>query len=145
MPTTMRIMPTIPAGFTLRMLQRPATANQLDNEHDQRDEEQQMNVSTENMEADKTEKPENQQNNKDSPKHKKPFVCGCCQWFASTLAVALTENCTEDCSPRRIHFAGRTNPSRGGPVADRFYYWPVFLRTARKSQPLSSSCMRAES
>jgi hypothetical protein len=30
-------------------------------------------------------------------------------------------------------------------VADRFYYWPVFLRTARKSQPLSSSCMRAES
>src|SRR5436309_6165051 len=99
MPTTMRIMPTIPAGFTMRMLQRPATANQLDNEHDQRDEEQQMNVSAENMEADKTEKPENQQNNKDSPKHKKPFVCGCCQWFASTLAVALTENCTEDCSP----------------------------------------------
>src|SRR6266404_2206699 len=70
MPTTMRIMPTIPAGFTMRMLQRSATANQLDNEHDQRDEEQQMNVSTENMEADKTEKPENQQNNKDSPKHK---------------------------------------------------------------------------
>src|SRR5437899_12432364 len=74
MPTAMRIMPTIPAGFTMRMLQRPPTANQLDNEHDQRDEEQQMNVSAENMEADKTEKPENQQNNKDSPKHKKPFV-----------------------------------------------------------------------
>src|SRR5438552_13277433 len=53
MPTTMRIMPTIPAGFTMRMLQRPPTANQLDNEHDQRDEEQQMNVSAENMEADK--------------------------------------------------------------------------------------------
>jgi len=73
MPTTMRIMPTIPAGFTMRMLQRPATANQLDNEHDQRDEEQQMNVSAENMEADKTKKPENQQNNKDGPKHKKTF------------------------------------------------------------------------
>jgi hypothetical protein len=33
-----------------------------------------MDVSAENVEADKTKKPENQQNNKDSPKHKKTFV-----------------------------------------------------------------------
>ena len=52
------------------MLQRSPAANQLDNENDQRDQEQQMNVSAENVEADKTEKPKNQQNNKDSPKHK---------------------------------------------------------------------------
>jgi len=56
------------------MLQRAPAANQLDNENDQRDQEQQMNVGAENVEADKTEKPKNQQNNKDSPKHKKPFV-----------------------------------------------------------------------
>jgi len=64
----------IPAGFTARMLQRSATGDQLDNENDQRDHEQKMNVSAENVEADKTKKPENQQNNKDGPEHKKPFV-----------------------------------------------------------------------
>jgi hypothetical protein len=55
------------------MLQRSPAANQLDNENDQRDHEQKMNVSAENVEADKTKKPENQQNNKDGPKHKKTF------------------------------------------------------------------------
>jgi hypothetical protein len=33
-----------------------------------------MDVSAENVEADKTKKPENQQNNKDGPKHKNPFI-----------------------------------------------------------------------
>jgi hypothetical protein len=55
------------------MLQRSPTANQLDNQDDHRDHEQQMNVSAENVEADETQQPKNQQNNKDSPKHKKPF------------------------------------------------------------------------
>jgi len=40
------------------MLQRSATGDQLDNENDQRDHEQKMNVSAENVEADKTKKPE---------------------------------------------------------------------------------------
>jgi hypothetical protein len=71
MPTMMRMMPIIPAGFTARMLQRSPAANQLNNENDQRDHEQQMNVSAENVEADKAKQPKNQQNNKDSPKHKK--------------------------------------------------------------------------
>ena len=57
----------------MRMLQRPSTANQLDNQNDQRDQKQQMNISSENMEADKSKQPKNQQNNKDSPKHKKTF------------------------------------------------------------------------
>ena len=56
------------------MLQRSPAANQLDNQNDQRDQEQQMNVSAQNVEADKAKQPENQQNNKDSPKHKNPFV-----------------------------------------------------------------------
>ncbi len=73
MPTMIRMMPIIPAGFTARMLQRSATGDQLDNENDQRDHEQKMNVSAENVEADKTKKPENQQSNKDGPKHKKTF------------------------------------------------------------------------
>jgi len=74
MPTMMRMMPIIPAGFTAQMLQRSPAADQLENKNDQRDQEQQMNVGAENVEADKTKQPENQQNNKDSPKHKKPFV-----------------------------------------------------------------------
>ena len=73
MPTMIRTMPIIPAGFTARMLQRSATGDQLDNENDQRDHEQEMNVSAENVEPDKTKKPENQQNNKDGPEHKKTF------------------------------------------------------------------------
>jgi hypothetical protein len=55
------------------MLQRSATGDQLDNENDQRDHEQKMNVSAENVEPDKTQKPKNQQNNKDGPKHIKTF------------------------------------------------------------------------
>jgi len=55
------------------MLQRSPAANQLDNKNDERDQKQQMNVRAQNMEADKTKKPENQQNNKDGPEHKKTF------------------------------------------------------------------------
>jgi hypothetical protein len=33
MPTMMRMMPMIPVGFTTPILQRPAAANQLQNEH----------------------------------------------------------------------------------------------------------------
>ncbi len=70
MPTMMRMMPIIPAGFTAPMLQRSPAANQLDNKNDQRDQKQEMNVGAQNVEADKTKQPKNQQNNKDSPKHK---------------------------------------------------------------------------
>jgi len=50
----MRMMPIIPAGFTVRMLQRAAAANQLDNENDQRNQKQHVNVRAKNVEADKT-------------------------------------------------------------------------------------------
>jgi hypothetical protein len=63
-------MPIIPTGFTVLILKWPAPANQLYNQNDDRDHEQEMNVSAENVEADETKQPKNQQNNKDSPKHK---------------------------------------------------------------------------
>src|SRR5438552_1857040 len=46
---------------------------------------------------------------------------------------------------RRIVVDVLSTLSRGGPETTRFHYWPVFLRTARKSHPLASSCMRAGS
>ena len=51
------------------MLQRSPAANQLENKNDQRNQEQDMNVSSQNVEADKSQQPKNQQNDKDSPKH----------------------------------------------------------------------------
>lgn len=52
------------------MLQRSTAANQLDNQNNQRNQKQEVNVSAQNVEADETKQPKNQQNNKDSPKHK---------------------------------------------------------------------------
>jgi hypothetical protein len=74
MPTMIRMMPMIPAGFTRAMLQWSPAADQLENENDQRNQKQQVNVRAENVEADETKQPKNQQNNKDSPKHKNPFI-----------------------------------------------------------------------
>ena len=73
-PTTIRMIPTIPAGFTSAMLQRSPASDQLENENDQRNQEQDMNVSSENVESDESKQPQNQQNNKNSPKHKNPFL-----------------------------------------------------------------------
>jgi hypothetical protein len=55
------------------MLQRAPASNQLQNEDDQSDQEQNVNVSAQNVEADETKQPENQQDHKNSPKHKIPF------------------------------------------------------------------------
>src|SRR5947209_7363104 len=69
MPTMIRMTPIIPAGFTLRILERPPAANQLQNEHHQGDHQQDVNVRSQNVEADKSKQPEDQQDHKDSPKH----------------------------------------------------------------------------
>jgi hypothetical protein len=125
-------MPIIPAGFTVRMLQRPTAANQLDNQDDHGDHEQQMNVSAENVEADETKQPENQQNNKDSPKHK-------------NLSFEVVTSCSFRRWQPRLPKLARTlfataNQSGDGSI----FYWPAFFKAARRSQPLSSSCARAE-
>ena len=59
------------------MLQRSPAAYQLKNQNDDSNEEQNMNVSAQNMEAHETKQPKNQQNYKDSPKHKNPFISDC--------------------------------------------------------------------
>jgi hypothetical protein len=56
------------------MLQRPTTGDQLDNEYHEGNDQKQMNVRAQNVEPDKPEQPQNQQNYKDSPKHKNPFI-----------------------------------------------------------------------
>src|SRR5438477_12529165 len=118
----MRIMPTIPVGFTAPILQRPPAADQLENQNDQRDQEQQMNISAQNVEADKAKQPENQQNNKDSPKHK-------------NLSFEVVANSSFRHAQSRVTKIGRKV---------RTVYLSAFFRTARKSQPLSSNCVRAE-
>jgi hypothetical protein len=60
--------------FHSASLQRSAPADQLQNQYDQRDQEQDMDISAQNVEADKSQQPKNQQNDKYSPKHKNPFV-----------------------------------------------------------------------
>src|SRR5690348_5653701 len=69
MPTMMRTMPIIPAGFTRQRLQRSTAADQLQNEHHEGDHQQNVNVSTEHVEPDKSEQPQNQQDYKYCPKH----------------------------------------------------------------------------
>ena len=56
------------------MLQRSPAANQLENQNDDGNKKQDVNVSAQNVEAHKTKQPKNQQNYKDSPKHKNPFI-----------------------------------------------------------------------
>ena len=70
MPTTMRMMPMIPAGFTVPILQRSPPADQLQNQNHYGNDKEDMNVCPQNVEAHETEQPEDQQNYKDSPKHK---------------------------------------------------------------------------
>lgn len=73
MPIAIRMIPTIPAGFTNgKWLERPSARNQVHDQDDDRDDEQQVNERAAEV-ADETEKPENQQNNKDSPQHKFSF------------------------------------------------------------------------
>src|ERR1043166_6899604 len=69
MPTMMRMMPIIPAGFTPLILQGSPAADQLQNEYHEGNHQQNVNVSSQNVEADKSKQPENQQDHKNGPKH----------------------------------------------------------------------------
>ncbi len=87
-----------------------------------------MNVSAENVETDETKQPKNQKNNKDSPKH-------------INLSVGVVTNGSfRRAKPRVAKIGLRTFAAATGTI----FYRPAFLRTARKSQLLSSSCARAE-
>jgi len=52
------------------MLYRWPAADQLENENDQSNKQQDVDISSQNVESDKSQQPQNQQNDKDSPKHK---------------------------------------------------------------------------
>jgi hypothetical protein len=69
MPIAIRMIPTIPAGFTERQeLERTAAGNQINDQHHDRDDKQQMDERAAEL-TDETEEPENQENNEDSPEH----------------------------------------------------------------------------
>ena len=55
-------------------LQRPPTAEQLDDEHDDRDNQEDVNPGTERGAANDAEQPENEQNNGDGPEHRDFWV-----------------------------------------------------------------------
>ena len=63
-------MPTMPAGFIGASLQSPAALDQIDNQHDNRQDEQDMNEAAQRVGADQSKQPEDQQNDKDGPEHK---------------------------------------------------------------------------
>src|SRR6188768_591675 len=61
MPITIRMMPIIPAGFIDSTLKCAASGDQLDNQHHNSDDEQQMNQSTAKV-TDESKQPQHQQN-----------------------------------------------------------------------------------
>ena len=73
MPMMMRIIPTIAAGFVVVSLQRPAALDQIDNQHYNRNDEQDMNESAQSVGADQSKQPEHQQDYKYCPEHRVPF------------------------------------------------------------------------
>src|ERR1051326_1528908 len=113
--------PRIPVGFTRQMLQRSPPADQLQNENYQRNQQQDVNVSAQNVEPDKAEQPQNQQNHKYSPKH-------------NVLSVEVVDLRSFGQAHPRVTNVGRHLST---------FYLPAFRKTVRRSQLLCSNCARA--
>jgi len=73
MPTTIRMMPIIPAGFMCSLDPAPA-GDQVDDQHDDGQYKQDVNESTERIRADQAKKPGDQQDNEYCPQHNFPPV-----------------------------------------------------------------------
>src|SRR5205085_4976741 len=85
-PTAIRMIPRIPAGFmTTRRLERAPARDQIHNQDDDRDHQEQMNERATKM-SDEPEQPQNQEHNKDSPEHMFSFEL---VYFASRPRVRL--------------------------------------------------------
>ena len=67
MPTMIKTIPTMPAGFIA--LEGAASADQVDDYNDQRDDEQEMDQISAERNDKGAEEPENQKYNRDCPKH----------------------------------------------------------------------------
>src|SRR5438876_8943079 len=86
MPIAIRMIPTIPAGFTnAGALERAPSGDQVHDQDDDRHDEEQMDERPD-VNHGETEQPENQQNDEDSPKHMFSF-----EWvyFSSRVKVQL--------------------------------------------------------
>jgi hypothetical protein len=62
----------MPAGFIDVTLQGTPALNQIDNQHDDGDDDQNMNQTAANMHCE-AKQPKYEQNNEDCPEHKVPF------------------------------------------------------------------------
>src|SRR5437764_14254068 len=67
MPTIIKMIPIMPAGFI--GLQSPPAADEVDDQNHDRDYEQNVNESAHRVRTDQTKQPEDQQNDKYSPAH----------------------------------------------------------------------------
>jgi len=67
MPTMIRMMPIMPAGFI--GLERAASAEEVDDQNYNREHEQNMNESAQGVRTDQTHQPEHQQYDKYCPEH----------------------------------------------------------------------------
>jgi len=90
MPTIISMMPTMAAGFIDVSLQRAAALDQIDNQHHNRNDEQDVNESTHRVGADQSKEPEHQQDHEYCPQHNVPFGWVTCS-FVGWGSVALIE------------------------------------------------------
>jgi hypothetical protein len=67
-------------SLSARLDHAPATADQVENQHNDRGNDQQMNQPTADA-ADKPQQPQNQQNDHDCPKHNSPPGVGSCLYL----------------------------------------------------------------
>ena len=118
------------AGFIDLRLQCAAALDQIDNQHHNRNDEQNMNESTHRVGADQSKEPEHQQDHEYCPQHNVPFGWVTCS-FVGWGSVALIEIKIS----AQIAILVR---SRNG----RHY---SFSTTARRFQSAASSLRRADS
>src|SRR5256714_11463230 len=102
-PTAIRMVPTIPAGFMIAgALERPPPGDQIHDQDDDGDDEQQVNERAPEV-TDEAEQPQNQKNYKDSPEHMFPFEL---VYFASRARARLRVKIFQICAVGNCWRAG---------------------------------------
>jgi hypothetical protein len=66
---SLRLSFNLSAGYPAIELKRPATGDELDDQHDDRCEEDQVNEVPDGIDVDESQQSQNQQHDEDSPKH----------------------------------------------------------------------------
>jgi hypothetical protein len=83
---SLRLSFNLSAGYPAIELKRPATGDELDDQHDDRREEDQVNEVPDGIDVDESQQSQNQQHNKDSPEHMFSFEL---VYFASHPAARV--------------------------------------------------------